>query len=72
MNPDKKTIKIFRWDSEEIRDANNVLIGYIERQIGTNGDPDTYRELMLDTYDVILWGDKSQRERLYGDTGPDY
>lgn len=72
MNPDLKTIKIFRWDAEEILDENGVLVGYIEHQKGTNGDPDTYRELMLDTYNVILWGDLSQRQRLYGDTGPNY
>lgn len=59
----KLRIKIFRWDAEEIRDANNVLIGYIERQRGANGDPDTYREIMLDTYDVTLWGTQSRRER---------
>lgn len=60
----KIRIKIFRWDAEEIFDENNVLIGYKERQIGTHGDPDTYREIMLDTYDVTLWGTESQRERL--------
>ncbi len=63
---DKPTIKIFRWDAEEIYDANNVLIGYIEHQ------GELYREIMLDAYNVVIWGDKSQRERLYGDTGPDY
>lgn len=56
-------IKIFRWDATEILDENNVLVGYIERQKGTNGDPDTYREIMLDTYDVTLWGTESRRER---------
>lgn len=56
-------IKIFRWDATEILDENNVLVGYIERQKGANGDPDTYREIMLDTYDVTLWGTESRRER---------
>ena len=50
------TIKIFSWDATEIRDENDVLIGWIEQQGGTNGDPDTYREIMLDTYNVIVWG----------------
>ena len=59
----KIRIKIFRWDAEEIFDVNNVLIGYKERQKGAYGDPDTYREIMLDTYDVTLWGTESQRER---------
>ena len=62
----KPTIKIFRWDAEEIYDDNGTLIGYSEHQKGNNGDPDTYREIMLDTYDVIIWGNKSQRERLSG------
>lgn len=51
------TIKIFRWDAEEIYDKNNVLIGYIERQ------GELYREIYLDTYNVIVWGDESPRER---------
>ncbi len=54
----RPTIKIFRWDAEEMYDENNVLIGYIEHQ------GELYREIMLDTYDVIVWGDESQRERL--------
>lgn len=56
-------IKIFRWDATEIYDENDVLIGYIEIQKGANGDPDTYREIYLNTYDVEIWGDESQRER---------
>lgn len=58
----KPTIKIFRWDAEEIYE-NGVLIGYSEHQKGANGDPDTYREVMLDTYDVIIWGGESPIDR---------
>lgn len=53
----KPTVRIFRWDATEIY-KNSILVGYIEQQ------GELYREIMLDTYEVIVWGTESPIERM--------
>lgn len=45
----KPIVKLFRWQATPLM-VDGVLVGYGETQ------GELYREIMLDTYDVVLWG----------------
>lgn len=54
MHFKKPVIRIFRWDATEIY-KDGVLIGYVEQQ------GELRREIMLDAFDVIVWGGEDSR-----------